>query len=162
MQGHGFRPWSGKIPCAGEQLSRVPQLPRRALESARSGSWGPGAQRLCSTQERPLHRDTLALQEQPLSTAARGSPHKATRIQCSQEKSAVPGRNRLHAGKKRNLFSLQWKPIYKTCALENYIQLWRECEAWLNGETAHAHGFTEASVLSRLTYRFSVIPIKSQ
>ena len=32
--GHGFNPWSGKIPHAGEQLSAWPQLPKPASPKA--------------------------------------------------------------------------------------------------------------------------------
>ena len=82
-RGHGFEPWSGKIPHAAEQLSpcattteaREPQLLKPAclepmLPNKRSHH-----------NEKPVHRN----EEQPLLAATRESPHAAKKTQRSQK-----------------------------------------------------------------------------
>ena len=74
-RGHGFEPWSGKIPHAAEQLgpwatTAEPARLEPVLHSKRGRN-----------NERPAHRD----EEWPPLAATRGSPHTETKTQHSQK-----------------------------------------------------------------------------
>ena len=75
-RGHGFEPWSGKIPHASEQLGpwATTTEPER-LEPVLRNKRGRDS-------ERPTHRD----EEWPPLAATRESPHTETKTQHSQKK----------------------------------------------------------------------------
>ena len=74
-RGHGFEPWSGKIPHAAEQLGpwATTTEPMR-LEPVLHNKRGRNS-------ERPVHRD----EEWPLLATTRESPHTETKTQNSQK-----------------------------------------------------------------------------
>ena len=75
MQGHGFEPWSGKIPHAAEQLGPCATTTEPAhLEPVLRNGRGRDS-------ERPAHRD----EEWPPHVAARGSPRTEAKTQHSQK-----------------------------------------------------------------------------
>ena len=69
-RGHGFKPWSGKISHAAEQLGPWDTRTEPALRNKRG-----------SDSERPLHRD----EEWPPLAATRESPRTETKTQHSQK-----------------------------------------------------------------------------
>ena len=74
--GHGFEPWSGKIPHAAEQLSPCATTTEPArLELVLRNKRGRDS-------ERPAHRD----EEWPPLAATRESLHAATKTQRSKNK----------------------------------------------------------------------------
>ena len=74
-KGHGFEPWSGKIPHATEHLGPWATTTEPAhLEPVLPNKRGRDS-------ERPMHRD----EEWPLLAATRGSPHTETKTQHSQK-----------------------------------------------------------------------------
>ena len=74
MQGHGFEPWSGRIPHAAEQLSPCTTTTEPAhLEPVLRNKRGRDS-------ERPAHRD----EEWPPLTATGESPRTETKTQHSQ------------------------------------------------------------------------------
>ena len=74
-RGHGFEPWSGKIPHATEQLGPWATITEPArLEPVLRNKRGPDS-------ERSAHRD----EEWPPLAATRGSPHTETKTQHSQK-----------------------------------------------------------------------------
>ena len=85
-RGHGFYPWSGRIPHALEQLSPVPQQ-----LSLCSRAWGlqllkPECPRARGPQEKPLQWEAHAsqLESSPGSPQLEKSPCTATKTQHSQ------------------------------------------------------------------------------
>ena len=75
-RGHGFEPWSGKIPHAAEQLGPWATTTEPApLEPVLRNKRGRDS-------ERPAHRD----EEWPPLAATRESPHTETKTQHSQNK----------------------------------------------------------------------------
>ena len=74
MQGHGFEPWSGKIPHAAEQLSPCATTTEPALQSPRA-----------TTTEARTPRAPAPQQEKPPLAAARESPRAATKTQRSHK-----------------------------------------------------------------------------
>ena len=74
-RGHGFEPWSGKIPRAAEQLGPCTTITEPArLELVLRNKRG-------RESERPARRD----EEWPPLTATRESPHTETKTQHSQK-----------------------------------------------------------------------------
>ena len=74
-RGHGFEPWSGKIPHAAEQLGPWATATEPArLEPVLHNKRGRDS-------ERPAHRD----EEWPPLATTRESPHTATKTQHSQK-----------------------------------------------------------------------------
>ena len=74
-RGHGFEPWSGKIPHAAEQLGPCATTAEPAcLEPVLRNKRGRDS-------ERPAHRD----EEWPPLAATRESPHTETKTQHSQK-----------------------------------------------------------------------------
>ena len=73
--GHGFKPWSGKIPHAAEQLSPC----ATTTEPARLEPVLHNKRSHCN--EKPAHHN----EGQPPLTATRESPHAAMKTQCSQK-----------------------------------------------------------------------------
>ena len=69
MQGHGFEPWSGKIPRAAEQLSLCTTTTEPALEHVSHNYWAhmpqllkPACLEPMLCDEKPLQREAHALQ----------------------------------------------------------------------------------------------------
>ena len=102
-RGHGFNPWSGKIPHAAEQLSPCTTTTETALWKPRATTTEPRATttearvlRLLKPEclepvlhnkrshrnEKPPHHN----EEWPPLTATRESPRAATKTQCSQKR----------------------------------------------------------------------------
>ena len=74
-RGHGFEPWSGKIPCAAEQLGQWATTTEPArLEPVLHNKRGHDS-------ERPMHHD----EEWPPLATTRESPHTETKTQHSQK-----------------------------------------------------------------------------
>ena len=74
-RGHGFEPWSGKIPHAAERLGPWATITEPAsLEPVLHNRRG-------RNNERPVHRD----EEWPPLATTRGSPHTETKTQHSRK-----------------------------------------------------------------------------
>ena len=74
-RGHGFEPWSGKIPHAAERLGPWATITEPArLEPVLRNKWGRDS-------ERPAHSD----EEWPPLAATRESPHTETKTQHSHK-----------------------------------------------------------------------------
>ena len=79
-RGHGFNPWSRKIPHAAEQLSQCTTTTERVLQSPRATNTEPMCQLLKPTHLEPvLHNKRSHHNEKPMHRSEEQPPLAATR-----------------------------------------------------------------------------------